>query len=60
MYIMESTTFLSQIRYYLLQVTIPFYPGTGNENEIGVGNIFNCPLPSGCDSIYLENFFKKL
>ena len=37
----------------------PFYPGTGNENEIGVGNIFNCPLPSGCDSNLFRELFQK-
>ena len=37
----------------------PFYPGTGNENEIGVGNIFNCPLPSGCDSYLFRELFQK-
>ena len=26
----------------------PFYPGTGNWDETGVGNIINVPLPRGC------------
>ena len=43
----------------MLQVTNTLYPGTGNENEIGVGNIFNCPLPSGCDSDLFRELFQK-
>jgi acetoin utilization deacetylase AcuC-like enzyme len=28
----------------------PLYPGTGNANEIGCGNVLNLPLPPGADS----------
>ena len=34
----------------------PFYPGTGDISETGVGNIFNCPLPTGCGT----DLFRKL
>lgn len=29
----------------------PFYPGTGNWDETGAGNIINVPLPRGCGDI---------
>ena len=45
--------------FYASSHQYPFYPGTGNENEIGVGNIFNCPLPSGCDSDLFRELFQK-
>lgn len=28
----------------------PLYPGTGSENEVGVGNLVNVPLPPGTES----------
>ena len=35
----------------------PFYPGTGNWDETGVGNIINVPLPRGCgDTAYLAAY----
>jgi acetoin utilization deacetylase AcuC-like enzyme len=35
----------------------PFYPGTGNWDETGAGNIINVPLPRGCgDSQYLAAY----
>ena len=37
----------------------PFYPGTGDLSERGVGNIFNCPLPSGCESNLFRELFHK-
>ena len=37
----------------------PFYPGTGDISEKGNGNIFNCPLPSGCDSGLFRKLFTK-
>ncbi len=37
----------------------PFYPGTGDISETGVGNIFNCPLPTGCDSVLFRKLFTK-
>ena len=45
--------------YYASSHQYPFYPGTGNENEVGVGNIFNCPLPSGCDSELFRKLFQE-
>jgi acetoin utilization deacetylase AcuC-like enzyme len=38
------------------------YPGTGNEDEIGVGNILNCPISPGLGSrkTVLEAFDNKL
>ena len=45
--------------YYASSHQYPFYPGTGNENEIGVGNIFNCPLPSGCNSELFRKLFQE-
>ena len=33
----------------------PLFPGTGSENEIGVGNIFNAPIKSGTNG---EDFIK--
>lgn len=35
----------------------PFYPGTGNWDETGAGNIINVPLPRGCgDAQYLAAY----
>jgi acetoin utilization deacetylase AcuC-like enzyme len=35
----------------------PFYPGTGNWDETGAGNIVNVPLPRGCgDAEYLAAY----
>ncbi len=45
--------------YYASSHQFPFYPGTGSFNEVGVGNIFNCPLPSDCDSSSFKSLFKK-
>ena len=45
--------------YYASSHQYPFYPGTGNENEVGVGNIFNCQLPSGCDSELFRKLFQE-
>ena len=45
--------------YYASSHQFPFYPGTGSSNEVGVGNIFNCPLPSGCDSNFFKSLFQK-
>ncbi len=45
--------------YYASSHQFPFYPGTGSLNEVGVGNIFNCPLPSDCDSISFRSLFRK-
>ena len=45
--------------YYASSHQFPFYPGTGSFNEVGVGNIFNCPLHSGCDSSSFKSLFRK-
>ena len=37
----------------------PFYPGTGDISETGVGNIFNCPLPTGCDTVLFRKLFTE-
>ena len=36
--------------FYASSHQAPFYPGTGSENETGVGNIFNAPLAAGSGS----------
>jgi acetoin utilization deacetylase AcuC-like enzyme len=39
----------------------PLFPGTGAENEIGIGNIFNAPIKSGTKGVqFLEIFEKKI
>ena len=45
--------------YYASSHQFPFYPGTGSSNEVGVGNILNCPLPSDCDSNLFKSLFRK-
>ena len=45
--------------YYASSHQFPFYPGTGSFDEVGVGNIFNCPLPSDCDSSSFRSLFRK-
>ena len=37
----------------------PLFPGTGSEQEIGVGNIFNAPLKSGLKGKEFLNIFDK-
>tara|TARA_B110000014_G_C20071826_1_gene559069 strand:- start:177 stop:1118 length:942 start_codon:yes stop_codon:yes gene_type:complete len=37
----------------------PLFPGTGNEDEKGVGNIFNVPILAGTDSKNFIEIFKK-
>ena len=37
----------------------PLFPGTGAENESGVGNIFNATLKSGTNSIVFFKIFEK-
>jgi acetoin utilization deacetylase AcuC-like enzyme len=37
----------------------PLYPGTGAENERGVGNIVNVPLPSGADGTLFRSAFER-
>ena len=36
----------------------PLFPGTGSENENGVGNIFNAPIQSGTNSDDFLNIFE--
>tara|TARA_Y100000996_G_scaffold415586_1_gene411458 strand:- start:984 stop:1910 length:927 start_codon:yes stop_codon:yes gene_type:complete len=45
--------------FYASSHQYPFYPGTGDISEKGVGNIFNCPLPSGCQSELFRELFMK-
>ena len=45
--------------FYASSHQFPFYPGTGSLKEVGVGNIFNCPLPSDCDSSTFRSLFRK-
>ena len=54
----------SKVTYYSTH-QYPLYPGTGDVNEIGVGNIVNVPLKSGTNSdqyqrIFNERILKKL
>tara|TARA_B110001452_G_scaffold265873_1_gene271418 strand:- start:349 stop:1275 length:927 start_codon:yes stop_codon:yes gene_type:complete len=37
----------------------PLFPGTGSDNEIGVGNIFNAPLKSGTSGKEFINIFEN-
>tara|TARA_B100000965_G_C19563178_1_gene745532 strand:- start:370 stop:1290 length:921 start_codon:yes stop_codon:yes gene_type:complete len=45
--------------FYASSHQFPFYPGTGDILEVGVGNIYNCPLPSGCKSFLFRKLFKE-
>ena len=45
--------------FYASSHQFPFYPGTGDISETGNGNIFNCPLPSGYDSILFRKLFTE-
>lgn len=38
----------------------PHYPGSGQTNETGVGNIINLPLPSHCDSDVFRKAYQKI
>jgi acetoin utilization deacetylase AcuC-like enzyme len=37
----------------------PFYPGTGDADETGVGNIVNVPLPAGAGSAHFRAAFER-
>ncbi len=37
----------------------PLFPGTGSEQEIGVGNIFNAPLKTGINGAQFLDIFEK-
>jgi len=38
----------------------PFYPGTGAEDETGVGNIFNVPLADGAGSVLFRRGMERV
>ena len=48
----------SKVTYYSTH-QYPLYPGTGDVNEIGVGNIVNVPLTSGTNSDKYEQIFDE-
>ena len=37
----------------------PLYPGTGDVDEVGCGNIFNIPLVSGTSSVSYQKIFQE-
>ena len=37
----------------------PLYPGTGDVDEVGCGNIFNIPLVSGTNSVSYQKIFQE-
>ena len=37
----------------------PLFPGTGSEQEVGVGNIFNAPLKTGIKGKQFLDVFEK-
>jgi len=45
--------------FYASSHQYPFYPGTGSFYDVGVGNIFNCPLHSNCDSDSFRTLFRE-
>ena len=49
----------SKLIYNYSALTTNVIMNYGNENEVGVGNIFNCPLPSGCDSELFRKLFQE-
>ena len=48
----------SKVHYYSTH-QYPLYPGTGDSNEVGIGNIINAPLPAGTDSISYQKIFDE-
>jgi acetoin utilization deacetylase AcuC-like enzyme len=38
----------------------PFYPGTGAEDETGVGNVFNVPLAGGAGSVHFRRGMERI
>lgn len=38
----------------------PFYPGTGAEDETGVGNVFNVPLADGAGSVHFRRGMERI
>ena len=48
----------SKVHYYSTH-QYPLYPGTGDTNEVGVGNIINAPLTSGTNSEMYQKIFDE-
>ena len=48
----------SKVHYYSTH-QYPLYPGTGDTNEVGVGNIINAPLTSGTNSETYQKIFDE-
>ena len=48
----------SKVHYYSTH-QYPLYPGTGDTNEVGVGNIINAPLRSGTNSEMYQKIFDE-
>ena len=48
----------SKVHYYSTH-QYPLYPGTGDVNEVGVGNIVNAPLAAGTDSDSYQKIFDE-
>ena len=49
----------SKVHYYSTH-QYPLYPGTGDTNEVGVGNIVNVPLPAGTKSDQYQKIFDEM
>ena len=48
------------IQLFMVQyINIPLFPGTGSEEEKGVGNIFNAPIKSGTNGKDFINIFEN-
>ncbi|MGH6982502.1 MAG: histone deacetylase family protein [Stellaceae bacterium] len=45
--------------FYASTHQAPFYPGTGDESEVGVGNIVNVPLPAGAGSAQFRAAYER-
>ena len=54
--------FMKMKMFYIYQlINIPYYPGTGSEQEKGkFNNIFNIPLPAGTSSEEYLNAFDRV
>ncbi len=48
----------SKVHYYSTH-QYPLYPGTGDVNEVGVGNIINAPLSAGTNSEMYQKIFDE-
>lgn len=48
----KNVTYYSSHQY-------PLYPGTGDVDEVGCGNIFNIPLVSGTSSVSYQKIFQE-